>query len=239
MEDAKILTDALDELGIRYDDEKIKKLIRYYEMLVEKNKVMNLTAITEFREVMIKHFADSLSVLKYINFDNKSRVLDLGTGAGFPGIPLKIFLDETEFVLIDSVNKKLNFIKEVIDELNLKNITVLHARAEELGHNNDYREKFDFVLSRAVANLSTLSEYTLPFIKKDGIFISYKAAIVNDEIKDAEKAIKILGAKIESQEKFYLPIINDERDFVFIRKINKTPGKYPRKSGVPSKEPLK
>ena len=239
MEDAKILTDALDELGIEYNDEKINKLIRYYEMLVEKNKVMNLTAITEFREVMIKHFADSLSVLRYITFDDKSRVLDLGTGAGFPGIPLKIFLPETEFILVDSVNKKLNFIKEVIEELELKKITVLHARAEELGHNNDYREKFDFVLSRAVANLSTLSEYTLPFIKKDGIFISYKAAIVNDEIKDAEKAIKILGAKIESQEKFYLPIINDERDFVFIRKINKTPGKYPRKIGVPSKEPLK
>ncbi|MCR4745576.1 MAG: 16S rRNA (guanine(527)-N(7))-methyltransferase RsmG [Lachnospiraceae bacterium] len=238
MENSKILTDALDELKIEYDDKKIELLLKYYDMLIEKNKVMNLTAITDFNEVMIKHFADSLSVLQFVEFENDNKVLDLGTGAGFPGIPLKIFLPNVEFLLVDSVNKKLNFINEVIEKLGLNKISVLHARAEELGHKEDFREKFDFVCSRAVANLSTLSEYTIPFLRQDGLFISYKASIVNEEITNAEKAIKILGAKIEKVEKFSLPGIGDERDFVFIKKISKTPKKYPRKSGVPSKEPL-
>lgn len=238
MENSKILTDALDELKIEYDDKKIQLLLKYYDMLIEKNKVMNLTAITDFNEVMIKHFADSLSVLRFVEFEDGNIVLDLGTGAGFPGIPLKIFLPNVEFLLVDSVNKKLNFINEVIEKLGLNKISVLHARAEELGHKEDFREKFDFVCSRAVANLSTLSEYTIPFLRQDGLFVSYKASIVNEEISNAEKAIKILGAKIEKVEKFSLPGIGDERDFVFIKKISKTPKKFPRKSGVPSKEPL-
>ena len=238
MEDKKILTHALRELEVNYDEEKIDKLIRYYEMLIEKNKVLNLTAITEFKDVMIKHFADSLSILKFIDIKEGSEIIDIGTGAGFPGIPLKIFLPDVKFLLVDSVNKKLNFIRDVIEDLQLENIEVLHARAEELGHDGDFREKYDFVFSRAVANLSTLSEYTLPFVKKNGYFVSYKAAIVNDEVKNAENAIKILGGKIENQVKFNLPVINDERDFVFIKKISKTPNKYPRKSGIPSKEPL-
>ena len=238
MDNSKILTNALDELEIAYDNDKIFKLLSYYEMLIEKNKVMNLTSITDYKEVMIKHFADSLSILKYLEPIENEYVLDIGTGAGLPGIPLKIFLPEAKFVLVDSVNKKLKFISEVIDKLNLKNIELIHGRAEELGHDKLYRDKFDFVFSRAVANLSTLSEYTIPFLKFDGLFVSYKAAVVNDEISNAGKAIKILGGEIEGIKKFYLPIIKDERDLVFIRKKRNTPNKYPRKSGIPSKEPL-
>ena len=238
MYDLKILTDSLDQLNIEYDDKKIDALIKYFEMLIEKNKVMNLTAITEFSDVMIKHFADSLAVLKYIDFPENSKIMDLGTGAGFPGIPLKIFRPDLDLLLVDSVNKKLNFIKEVVDELHLEKIKVLHGRAEDLGHDSLYREKFDFLVSRAVANLSTLSEYSLPFVKKGGYFISYKASIVKEELNAAEKAISILGGQFERNEKFNLPYIEDERNLVFILKRSNTPGKYPRKSGIPSKEPL-
>ncbi len=236
--DITILTSSLDELGIKYTDEQIDKLIKYFKMLIEKNKVLNLTAITDFQGVMIKHFVDSLSILKYIEIEDNSKVLDIGTGAGFPGIPLKIFLPEVEFLLMDSLNKRLNFILEVIDELKLEKISVMHGRAEDLAHDKEYRENFDFCFSRAVANLSTLSELCLGFVKKGGMFIPYKSALAEDEISNAGNAIKLMGGKFIKTEKFELPVLKEERDFVFIKKGINTPGKYPRKAGTPAKNPL-
>lgn len=231
------LIKSLDAFGIPYDDGKLEKLERFYELLIEKNKVMNLTAITDYDEVMIKHFADSLVVLKYRSFSSSDKVFDLGTGGGFPGIPLKIFLPDTEFVLADSVNKKLLFIKEVCDELSLKNISVLHGRAEDLAHDEKYREKYDVILSRAVANLSTLSELSLAFIKKGGLFISYKGASGQEELQSAGKAIQTMGGSLSRTEEYSLPG-GDSRCLIFISKTGNTPKTYPRKAGTPSKKPL-
>ena len=238
MNDIKILTNSLDTFGIKYSDNQIKQLYKYYEMLVEKNSVMNLTAITDFEGVMMKHFVDSLAILKYINIPDGSKVMDIGTGAGFPGIPLKIILPNVEFVLLDSINKKLNFIREVVDELKLEKIDVIHSRAEDLAHIKEYREKYDFVFSRAVANLSTLTELSMAFIKKNGYFIPYKSALVDDEVSKASNAIRLMGGKLEKIEKFKLPGNSEERNFVFIRKGVNTPSTYPRKAGTPSKKPL-
>ncbi len=236
--DINILTSSLDELGIKYTDEQIEKLIKYFEMLIEKNKVLNLTAITDFQGVMIKHFVDSLSILKYVDVAKDSKILDIGTGAGFPGIPLKIFLPDVEFVLMDSLNKRLNFILEVIEELKLEKICVKHGRAEDLAHDKLYREQFDFCFSRAVANLSTLTELCLGFVKKGGMFIPYKSALAEDEISNAQNSIKLMGGKYLKTEKFELPVLKEERDFIFIKKGVNTPGKYPRKAGTPAKNPL-
>lgn len=238
MNDISILTNSLDRFGISYNKDLIDKLYKYYEMLIEKNAVMNLTAITDFEGVMMKHFVDSLAILKYINIEDNAKVLDIGTGAGFPGIPLKILLPNVDFVLLDAVNKKLRFIKEVIEELGLERIDVIHARAEDLAHIKEYREKFDFVVSRAVANLATLTELSLPFVKKNGYFIPYKSALVDEEILKATHAIRVTGGKYEKVQKFTLPGYSDERNFVFIRKGVNTPSTYPRKAGLPAKKPL-
>ncbi len=238
MNDISILTNSLDRFGISYNKDQIDKLYKYYEMLIEKNAVMNLTAITDFEGVMMKHFVDSLAILKYINIEDNAKVLDIGTGAGFPGIPLKILLPNVDFVLLDAVNKKLRFIKEVIEELGLERIDVIHARAEDLAHIKEYREKFDFVVSRAVANLATLTELSLPFVKKNGYFIPYKSALVDEEILKATHAIRVTGGKYEKVQKFTLPGYSDERNFVFIRKGVNTPSTYPRKAGLPAKKPL-
>ena len=212
--------------------EKEQQFLTFYEMLVEKNKVMNLTAIIEFEDVVEKHFLDSISLCQVMDLKKPLTLLDLGTGAGFPGIPLKI-------TLADSLNKRLLFLNEVMEALNLKNIETVHGRAEELSKRKDYRESFDLCVSRAVANLSTLSEYCLPFIHTSGKFISYKSGEVEDELKDAKKAVFVLGGEIEDVIHFTLPNSDIKRSFVVINKVHATPKAYPRKAGTPSKSPLK
>ena len=227
---------GLDELQITLSEEQINRFMKYYEMLIEKNKVMNLTAITEFDEVIEKHFLDSISLIKVKNLNQKLSVLDLGTGAGFPGIPLKIAFPELEVTLVDSLNKRILFLQEVIAELNLKNVSATHERAEIIANDPNFREKFDLCVSRAVANLSTLSEYCLPFVKVGGQFISYKSGECDEEVSAADHAITLVGGKLDRIEKFSLG--ESGRAFVMIDKISQTKKKYPRKAGTPSKEPL-
>lgn len=234
------------QLGIELSDEQINKFQKYYEMLIETNKVMNLTAITGKEEVILKHFVDSISIvkvlpdmIKYIDSDNISiKILDLGTGAGFPGIPLKIVLPAIDIVLMDSLNKRINFLNSVIDELKLSGINAIHGRAEEMAKNKKYREKFDLCVSRAVANLSTLSEYCLPFVKINGKFISYKASEIEEEVDNAGNALKILGGNLTTVKKIILPESDIERSFVIIDKVKNTPKTYPRKAGTASRNPL-
>ncbi len=231
------LEKLLSDIGIEYKAEFLEKLERFYFLLTEKNRFLNLTAITEYDEVMRKHFADCLFVLKYQKFYAGQRVLDLGTGGGFPGIPLKIFLPDTEFVLMDSVRKKLKFLEEVFSDLELKNISVVHGRAEDLAHSEEYREQFDLVLSRAVSNLSSLSELTLPFVKTGGRFISYKGDNGKVELSLADNAISLLGGRVDILNEYVLPG-GDRRCLIFINKEKKCPMKYPRKAGTPAREPL-
>ena len=228
---------GLESLGIVLSDTQKQQFMDYYEFLVETNKVMNLTAITEFDEVIEKHFLDSLSLCKVYDLGRKVKILDMGTGAGFPGIPLKIAFPELEIVLADSLNKRIKFLQEVIERLGLSDITALHARSEELGRDKNYREQFDLCVSRAVANLSSLSEYCIPFVKEGGKFISYKSGEIEEEVSQAKKAIKLLGGKIEDVYKFDL--YEQKRSFVIISKEKKTPKTYPRKAGTPTKEPIK
>ena len=237
--DLTLFENGLEELGIALSQEQKKQFITYYEYLVEKNKVMNLTAITEFEDVVEKHFLDSISLCQVMDLKKPLTLLDLGTGAGFPGIPLKIMFPELKITLADSLNKRLLFLNEVMEALNLKNIETVHGRAEELSKRKDYRESFDLCVSRAVANLSTLSEYCLPFIHTSGKFISYKSGEVDDELKDAKKAVFVLGGEIEDVIHFTLPDSDIKRSFVVINKVHATPKAYPRKAGTPSKSPLK
>lgn len=239
----KLLKDIAKKINIEISDEQVKQFEKYYEMLVEKNKVMNLTAITEKDEVIIKHFIDSIAIIPYlkeknISLNNELRIIDIGTGAGFPGIPLKIMLPDVKFTLLDSLNKRVGFLNEVIFELQLTNIEAIHGRAEDIAFDSNYREGFDLCVSRAVANLSTLSEYCIPFVKKNGYFISYKAGDSEEEINKSKNAIKLLGGKINKVEEFVLPESDAERVFVMIKKLENTNKKYPRKAGVPAKKPL-
>lgn len=227
---------GLKDLNIELSEEQMKQFLTYYEMLVETNKVMNLTAITEFDEVVEKHFLDSLSLVKVCDLSKEIRILDLGTGAGFPGIPLKIAFPELEIVLADSLNKRINFLNQVVEALGLKKITTVHGRAEEMARNKEYRECFDLCVSRAVANLSTLSEYCMPFVKIGGSFISYKSGEVDEEVVNAKHAIFLLGGKAKEVYKFDL--YEQKRSFVTIEKKKGTPKAYPRKAGTPSKQPL-
>ena len=210
--------------------------MNYMNLLLEWNEKINLTAITQPEEVKLKHFVDSLTVLKYINDDDK--VIDIGTGAGFPGIPLKIMKENTKITLLDSLNKRINFLNIVIETLNLRNIQAIHGRAEEIARNKLYREKYDVAVSRAVANLSTLTEYMLPFVKVGGKCICMKGANVNEELERAQNAIKELGGEIERVDNFYLFDNDNERNIIVIKKVKETNPKYPRKAGTPSKEPL-
>lgn len=229
---------GLSDLGIELTEKQIDQFLTYYEMLVEKNKVMNLTAITEFDEVIEKHFLDSLSLIKVKDLNNRTNVLDLGTGAGFPGIPLKIAFPELNITLMDSLNKRILFLQDVINELGLTDIEAVHGRAEEAARNKKYREKHDLCVSRAVANISTLSEYCLPFVKVGGQFISYKSGNIDEELDSAKKGIKILGGTITDVHKFDLGENKQGRSFVIIDKNQPTPKTYPRKAGTPSKNPL-
>ena len=226
----------LNEFDIKINDEQIKSFEKYMNLLLEWNEKINLTAITQPEEIKLKHFVDSLTVLKYINEDDK--VIDIGTGAGFPGIPLKIMNKNTKITLLDSLNKRINFLNIVIEKLDLSNIQAIHGRAEEIARNKLYREKYDVAVSRAVANLSTLTEYMLPFVKIGGKCICMKGANVNEELERAQNAIKELGGEIERVDNFYLSDNDNERNIIVIKKVKETNSKYPRKAGTPSKEPL-
>jgi len=198
---------------------------------------MNLTAITDFDEVLKKHFIDSLSMVK-VMIPSNEKLIDIGTGAGFPGIPLKIMYPELDVILLDSLNKRITFLDEVINKLDLKYIKTLHGRAEDFGSDGSYRENFDICVSRAVAKLPVLSEYCLPFVKKGGFFISYKSGMIAEEVETSKRALNILGAEISRIENFTLPSSDIERTLVVMKKINSTPKKYPRSAGKPSRNPL-
>lgn len=226
----------LEKLGISISEEQLEQFIRYYEMLIEKNKVMNLTAITDFDEVIEKHFIDSLNLFRFADLKADKTIIDMGTGAGFPGIPLKIAFPNLKITLADSLNKRILFLNDVISELGLTDIDTVHGRAEDLAKDKTYRENYDICVSRAVANLSTLSEYCLPFVKIGGQFISYKSGDCDEEITNAKSAIFLLGGRLNQIQKF--EINDNSRSFVIIDKVNGTSKQYPRKAGLPSKKPL-
>lgn len=228
----------LSDLNIRLTEKQIQQFLVYYEMLTEWNKVVNLTAITEYEDVMKKHFVDSVSLIKACDLTGNLSMIDIGTGAGFPGLALKIAFPELKTVLLDSLNKRILFLNEVIDKLGLQEIETVHGRAEDYAKQDKYRESFDLCVSRAVANLSTLSEYCLPFVKVGGFFISYKSEKVVEELQSAEHAISLLGGKIEKQVEFILPDSDIYRNLLVVKKMKNTPPKYPRKAGLPGKEPL-
>ena len=228
----------LEKWKIPFSSKQQEQFVTYYEMLVEKNKVMNLTAITEFDEVLDKHFLDSIALARYVNLTTSISLIDLGTGAGFPGMPLKIMFPNLKVTLADSLNKRIVFLDEVIGELGLTDIQTVHARAEDLAHNSDYREQYDYCVSRAVANLSSLSEYCLPFVRIGGSFISYKSGEIEEELAAAKKAIFLLGGQFDQVIPFQLEGTDLGRSFVLINKDKKTAKTYPRKSGMPTKKPL-
>ena len=233
-----ILNDGIKEYGITLSDSQIDQFMMYYEILIEWNQVMNLTAITAFDEVCTKHFLDSISLCKAIDCTQEYTLMDVGTGAGFPGIPLKIAFPNLQITLLDSLGKRVKFLNEVIQRLGLHGIQAIHGRAEDYAKANLLREKFDICVSRAVANLSTLSEYCIPYVKEGGFFISYKSEKLSEEMSNAKKAIEILGGNIVSQNEFLLPNSDIYRNLLVIQKIALTPTKDPRKAGLPSKEPL-
>ena len=226
----------LEKMSISLNKEQYDQFYAYMLLLIEWNEKINLTAITEPQEIILKHFVDSLTIAKYI--EEGKTIIDMGTGAGFPGIPLKIYRNDVKVVLADSLNKRIKFLNEVIEKMQLKNIETIHCRAEELGKNKEYREKFDYATSRAVANLSTLSEYLLPFVKLNGSGIFMKTMEIDEELENAKKAIKILGGRIEKVDKFEIPESDLGRSIIIVKKEKQTPSKYPRKPGTPAKEPL-
>lgn len=231
----KIKTYA-DEIEIVLNEQQIHQFYQYMELLLEWNEKINLTAITNPEEIIVKHFIDSLTIAKHVK--ENTRLIDVGTGAGFPGIPLKIIREDIEITLLDSLNKRVNFLNEVIHELKLSKIQTVHSRVEDFAKDKKNRESFDYATSRAVANLSTLSEYLIPLVKIGGNAISMKGSEVDEEMKQSQKAISLLGGKIETIETFQLPQSDINRNIIIIHKTQNTPNKYPRKAGMPSKEPI-
>ncbi|MBD5464860.1 MAG: 16S rRNA (guanine(527)-N(7))-methyltransferase RsmG [Lachnospiraceae bacterium] len=228
----------LAQLNITLSDKQIDQFITYYELLIEWNSFMNLTAITDFDQVIQKHFLDSLSLVKAYDLSKECKMIDIGTGAGFPGIPLKIAFPHLDITLLDSLNKRINFLNEVKNKLALANLDTLHGRAEDFAKPGKLREKYDLCVSRAVANLSTLSELCLPYVKVGGKFISYKSEKIKEESIEAKHAIQILGGEVEGQIEFTFTKEQLYRNLFIIKKINPTPKKYPRKAGLPGREPL-
>lgn len=233
---AQQMTRYANEIGIQLEEEQLKQLYQYMKRLLEWNKKMNLTAITKEEEIILKHFIDSFTIAKYLKKDKK--IVDVGTGAGFPGIPLKIIRPDLEILLLDSLNKRILFLEEVIKELKLTKINTIHSRAEEFGRNKRYRESFSYATSRAVANLSTLAEYLLPLIEIGGYGIAMKGSEIEEEVKKSKKAISVLGGKIEKIDSFLLPKSEIKRNIILIKKEKKTSLQYPRKAGTPGKEPI-
>lgn len=231
-----ILENYTDEIEIKFNEEQKEKLYIYMQMLLEWNEKINLTAITDPKDIILKHFIDSITINKYVR--ENSYIADIGTGAGFPGIPLKILRKDISLVLVDSLNKRIKFLDEVIKKLNLNNVETIHSRAEDIGKNKKYREKFDIVTSRAVANMATLSEYMIPLSKVGGKCIVMKGPDVNKEVDQAKNAIQVLGGNIENIYEFELPKSDVKRTIIEIKKIKNTNSKYPRKAGMPAKEPI-
>lgn len=233
------IADKMADAGIELSVEQVEQFYKYYEMLIETNKVMNLTAITEFTEVVEKHFVDSVIAPEEMFHVEHLSFIDVGTGAGFPGVPLKIVYPHLKVTLLDSLNKRIGFLEEVCRELGLQDVELVHGRAEDFAKNKAYREQYDLCVARAVANLTTLSEYCLPFIRKGGYFVAYKSGNYEEELESAKNGIKILGGKVERISEFTLPGTDMKRSSIIIRKALNTPGKYPRKAGTPAKDPLK
>ena len=232
----ELVKKACSEIGIELSELQAEKFEKYYNTLIEWNEKINLTRIVEPEEVALKHFADSLSVINYFDIPENAKVIDVGTGAGFPGIPLKFYREDINLSLLDSLNKRLNFLNTVARETGIK-VNTIHSRAEDAGKDTLYREKFDISISRAVARLNTLCEYCLPFVKPGGSFIAMKAADYKDEIKEAENAIKVLGGEISSVNDFNLNGAG-ERAVIVIKKISPTPETYPRNAKKIKNKPL-
>lgn len=233
----ELLRSCLSEWNIGIDRKQEDLFLRYYDLLIEWNNKINLTAITDKDDVIIKHFTDSISILKYIN-PAKKKIIDIGTGAGFPGIPIKIICPSCKVILLDSLNKRIGFLNEVISSLGLSDIECIHGRAEDIAKDSDHREKYDIAVSRAVSRLNILSEYCLPFVNIDGLFISYKSGSIDEELEEASGAVLKLGGSMGSVERFRLPNSDLERSLVIIKKTGHTMDKYPRKAGVPERKPL-
>lgn len=232
------LRDSLDKLKIQYSDEQIEQFRSYYELLTEWNKKINLTAITGYEDVVRKHFIDSILICSLLDLNKDIKIIDVGTGAGFPGIPIKILNPDCRIVLLDSLNKRVRFLETVVDELGLDNVECIHGRAEDVSREKKHRASFDLSVSRAVANLSTLCEYCIPFLKKGGMFVSYKSDKADDEINRSENAVRTLGSEITSVKEIALPETDIVRKFVMITNIKQVSNIYPRKAGIPAKDPL-
>jgi 16S rRNA (guanine527-N7)-methyltransferase len=233
-----VLNAGAGELGLEFTVEQLEQFEKYYQLLIEANKNINLTAITGTREVAVKHFLDSLTCLSMAGFDEGLQVVDIGTGAGFPGLPLKIYRPGIILTLVESLEKRVNFLKEVVEALGLKETRIIHARAEDFGREDKHRQRYDLAVARAVAGLPVLAEYCLPAVKTGGLFIAMKGPRVEEEIKAAEKALSVLGGTLQEMVNMRLPLTGDERNLVKIKKVSPTPAKYPRRAGMPQKKPL-
>lgn len=243
--DRNKMAEMLAEFNVNLTESQLEEFDIYYDLLVEWNSFMNLTGITEYKEVLLKHFVDSLAINRAVNLADTSKnlsIIDVGTGAGFPGLPIKIAFPHHKVTLLDSLNKRIKFLNHVVDNLNLKSnfneIETIHGRAEDYATKPEYRGQYDIAVSRAVANLSILSEYCLPFVKVGGIFVAYKSGDYRQELDNSSRALKILGAEVEKICDFTLPGSDIDRSLIIIKKISDTPKKYPRKAGLPGKEPL-
>ncbi len=238
MRNNQTLIDGLSQWGININKEQQEQFEKYYDLLVEWNSFMNLTGITDYEEVLVKHFLDSLALFHEHPYKEELSLLDMGTGAGFPGIPLKIVYPNLKVTLVDSLNKRVKFLDEVISTLGLRKIVAIHARAEELARKEEHREKYDIVVSRAVARTTSLAEFCLPYVKVGGYFIPYKSGTFEDELKEAHYSFEVLGAKLQEIKSFSVPNSEMHRTLFIIKKIKNTPKAYPRSGGKPLKAPL-
>ncbi len=232
------LLESAKKINIPLSEEQLRQFEVLFDFMIEKNKVMNLTAITEEKDVVMKHFIDSITLMKYFSFEGTEHIIDVGTGAGFPGIPLAIMFPKISFTLMDSLNKRIVYLKELAEQIGLNNVECIHSRAEELGKNYRYREKYDICVSRAVASLPILLEYCVPFIKKQGYFISYKSLLAEEELSQSENAQRELFSPLVRKEIFAIPGTEYNRCFLFFQKKKELPKKYPRQNGMPKKKPL-